>query len=183
MITYVLSDTALSETDPTKLPSNSEVFTHILFFMLCEDFVFYWSHRFLHWEKIYPYIHKVHHRFNNSVSIASEYSHPIEFFITIVASSSGSIILGKTGHLLTYQLWQIIRITEAADGHCGYEFSWSPFRLLPFSGSSEYHNYHHINYKGNYCSLFTYWDRICGTVNPNYLKIQNNKILEKNVNQ
>jgi sterol desaturase/sphingolipid hydroxylase (fatty acid hydroxylase superfamily) len=26
---------------------------------------------------------------------------------------------------------------------CGYEFPWSPYRLLPFSGSSTAHDYHH----------------------------------------
>jgi methylsterol monooxygenase/4-alpha-methyl-delta7-sterol-4alpha-methyl oxidase len=80
-----------------------------------------------------------------------------------------------TGHYSTYLVWVFIRVMESTDGHCGYEFSWSPYRLLPFSGSSEYHNYHHINYKGNYCSLFTFWDRLCGTVNPNFYRFQNSK--------
>ena len=31
---------------------------------------------------------------------------------------------------------------EAIDGHSGYEFSFSPFRLIPMSGSSQYHDYH-----------------------------------------
>lgn len=45
-------------------------------------------------------------------------------------------------------MWHIIRILESLDGNCGYEFSWSPFRLLPFSGSASYHNYHQfINFK------------------------------------
>ena len=55
-------------------------------------------------------------------------------------------------HLATATLWYknsynnirlFMRTLETIDGHSGYEFSWSPYRLLPFSGSSEYHNFHH----------------------------------------
>merc|ERR1711974_112076 len=58
---------------------------------------------------------------------------------------------------------------ETCDGHCGYEFSWSPFRLLPLSGSSTYHNFHHRINVGNYGSFFTIWDTLCGT-NKQYFK-------------
>lgn len=57
-------------------------------------------------------------------------------------------------HIATLQLWLMLRIGETIDGHCGYEFSWSPFRLLPFSNSAESHNYHHSHNVGNYGSFF-----------------------------
>lgn len=56
-----------------------------------------------------------------------------------------------------------MRVAETIDGHCGYEFSWSPYRLLPLSGSSEYHNFHHSHNVGNYASFFSYWDSLFGT--------------------
>lgn len=56
-----------------------------------------------------------------------------------------------------------MRIFESIDGHSGYEFSWSPYRLLPLSGSSEYHNFHHSHNTGNFGSFFSYWDILCGT--------------------
>ncbi len=76
------------------------------------------------------------------------------------------MLLGQNKiHLLTYLMWGVFVVVETADGHCGYEFSWSPFRLLPMSGSSEFHYFHHLNYRGNYSPYFTYWDRICNTFN------------------
>lgn len=42
-------------------------------------------------------------------------------------------------------------------------------RLLPLSGSANYHNYHHTHNIGNYSSFFTFWDTIFGT-NKNYFK-------------
>jgi 4-alpha-methyl-delta7-sterol-4alpha-methyl oxidase len=52
---------------------------------------------------------------------------------------------------------------ETVDGHCGYEFPWSMYRFIPFSGSSEYHNFHHYRNVGNYSSFFTYLDSAFGT--------------------
>jgi sterol desaturase/sphingolipid hydroxylase (fatty acid hydroxylase superfamily) len=52
---------------------------------------------------------------------------------------------------------------ETVDGHCGYEFSWSPYRMLPFSSSAEYHNFHLSHNVGNYSGVSMYWDAICGT--------------------
>jgi sterol desaturase/sphingolipid hydroxylase (fatty acid hydroxylase superfamily) len=155
--------------DYESLPSSFEVIWQTVFSMLIEDFCFYWAHRFLHWDKIYPYIHKTHHRYVNSVSISSEYAHPFEFlFVNVLISSSGSAILGSRMHMVTYIMWIFLRVAETTDGHCGYEFSWSPYRLLPMSASSEYHNYHHLVFKGNYASFFTYMDRLCGTVGGKY---------------
>jgi len=155
--------------DYESLPSSFEVIWQTTSFMLIEDFFFYWGHRFLHWDKIYPYIHKIHHRYVNSVSIASEYAHPIEFLFTnVLTSNLGPILLGGKVHMFTYIMWIFLRVGESTDGHCGYEFSWSPYRLLPMSAGSEYHHYHHLVFKGNYASFFTYMDRMFGTVGAKY---------------
>ena len=158
------------------LPSSFEIIVQTVFFMLTEDFTFYCAHRFLHNEKIYPYIHKIHHEYTNVVSISSEFCHPLEFiFSNALPTNLGPLLLGKRCHFITFVMWIIMRIGETSDGHCGYEFSWSPYRLLPFSGSSEYHNFHHLNTKGNFSSFFTFWDRILNTVNPSYAKFSEKK--------
>ena len=80
-------------------------------------------------------------------------------------------------HMGTLIIWVILRMFETVDGHSGYEFSWSPFRLLPlsgilykilifnfnFKGSANYHSYHHTHNIGNYGSFFTIWDTIMKT--------------------
>lgn len=168
-IGYYIKNESPFRMDFESLPSCFEVIWQTVFFMLCDDFSFYWSHRFLHWDRIYPYIHKIHHKYVNTVSIASEYAHPLEFiFGNVLTANLGPFLLGKRVHFFTALMWIVLRIAETTDGHCGYEFSWSPYRLLPMSGSSEYHNYHHISFKGNYASFFTYLDRVFGTVNVRY---------------
>ena len=63
----------------------------------------------------------------------------------------------------------IARVIETTDGHGGYEIPWSPFRLLPLSGSARFHDYHHSHNLGNYGSFFSFWDTLCGT-NKKYLE-------------
>ena len=168
-IPWYLTNSSPFRMDYESLPSSFEVIWQTVFFMLVDDFMFYWMHRFLHGDRIYPYIHKVHHKYQNSISISSEYAHPIEFLlVNAFTSNAGSMITGKKTHYFTILMWYILRTAETTDGHCGYEFSWSPYRLLPMSGSSEYHNYHHLSFKGNYSSWFTYMDRLCGTINVKY---------------
>lgn len=138
--------------------------------MFCEDFSFYWGHRTLHTPYFYKKIHKIHHEFTNTVSIAAYYAHPLEYlFGNAIPMALGFILLGNKCHFATYMIWTALRTCETVDGHCGYEFSWSPYRLLPFSGSSEYHNYHHSHNVGTYASFFTIWDTVFGT-NVDYFK-------------
>jgi sterol desaturase/sphingolipid hydroxylase (fatty acid hydroxylase superfamily) len=161
--------------DIETFPETWEILKQILFFMLVEDFLFYWHHRMLHHPKLYPYIHKIHHEYNITVSISAEYAHPLEFILgNLIPTNIGPKILGSQVHFITYSMWIIIRLMETVDGHSGYEFSWSPFRLLPLSGSSNYHNFHHSHNVGNYGSLFTFWDSLCGT-NKRYFQYLSRK--------
>jgi sterol desaturase/sphingolipid hydroxylase (fatty acid hydroxylase superfamily) len=147
-----------------ELPSSVKVMTTVAFMMVCEDFAFYFIHRLMHTKYIYPYIHKVHHTHKTTVGIASEFSHPIDFiFGNLFPGIFGALILGKNIHFFTFILWAMMRMGETLDGHCGYEFSWSPYRLVPFSSSARYHDFHHSHNIGNYSSLFSLWDTIFGT--------------------
>ena len=150
--------------------------------MICEDTAFYWHHRMLHTPFFYKKIHKLHHEYYNTISLSSLYAHPIEFFFgNLLPFEVGVILLGSRIHMVTFLIWTIIRIFETIDGHCGYEFSWSPYRLLPLSGSSEYHNFHHSNNIGVYASFFTYWDTIMGT-NKEFYQYKAKKEKERYLN-
>jgi sterol desaturase/sphingolipid hydroxylase (fatty acid hydroxylase superfamily) len=146
------------------LPDWRTFMIQVLFCMIIEDFGFHFGHRFLHWRVIYPYFHKVHHTYVKTVGIAAEYSHPVDFFISaLIPGALGSLILGKRMHYCSTLLWTLVRVSETLDGHCGYEFSWSPYRLMPFSTSAAYHDFHHSHNVGNYSSFFSFWDTLSGT--------------------
>jgi sterol desaturase/sphingolipid hydroxylase (fatty acid hydroxylase superfamily) len=56
------------------------------------------------------------------------------------------------------------------------------FRLLPMSGSAEYHNFHHSHNVGNYASFFTIWDTVFGS-NKYYFEYKSRKEREEYLNR
>ena len=126
--------------------------------------MFYWSHRILHHPSIYPYIHKQHHQYAVTISLAAEYAHPIEFvFGNLIPTIFGAFLLDDKAHIVTYMTYLVVALMGTTDQHCGYEFPWSPFCLLPTASYSDYHNFHHYQNVGNYAGVFTFWDTLCGT--------------------
>lgn len=180
----IITNDSIGSVEHEDLPSLTKLITDIAFYIICEDFFFYWAHRILHHKKIYPYIHKIHHRYRLVVGISTEYAHPLEFaFANIISSSSGFLILGKRTHVFTDWVWIIIRISETTDGHSGYEFPFSPWRLLPLSAGQEFHNHHHLAFDGNYGSFFTIWDRIFNTTNKAFLNFIEKKYQDTQNNE
>ena len=132
--------------------------------MLIEDLSFHCSHRTLHSKVLYPYVHKMHHEHKATFSLASYYAHPIEFiFGNLVPIALPVFILGTRMHYTTALTWYVLRSLESVEGHSGYDFSWSPFRCLPFASDYAYHAYHHNHNIGNYSSFFTVWDTVFGS--------------------
>ena len=70
----------------------------------------------------------------------------------------GFVILGSNAHCFTFFFcvsWKILMITE---GHSGYEFKWSPLRVMPFVADPSYHDYHHSHNVGNFAANCYVWD-------------------------
>ena len=66
-------------------------------------------------------------------------------------------------HVFTQGCWLIARFCESYDAHSGFEFPWSPFRLIPFSCTATYHDFHHSHNVGCYSTFFTFWDTLLGS--------------------
>jgi len=120
-----------------KLPDAKTLFTNIVFMMLLEDLGLHCAHKFFHIKWIYPYFHKMHHNYHTPVSVCGEYLHPIDFAVgSVIPAGIGAMILGKRLHFFTFLVYGIVRVGETGDAHSGYEFPWSPWRILPFSTSA-----------------------------------------------
>ena len=146
------------------IPNRLVFVCQIIFCMMSEDFFFHMSHRFLHWKAIYPYIHKQHHEHKTTICITTNYAHPVEFiFGNVLTSASGVIILGSNMHITTAWAWYVIRTLESTEGHSGYDFPWSVWRMIPFGSDYGYHVFHHSNNIGNFSSFFTLWDSVLGS--------------------
>lgn len=148
-----------------RLPSMTEMFLQLMFFLLCEDLVSFWTHKMFHWGILYKTIHKIHHNLNITFSMAAEYAHPIEFIVgNSIPVGVGPLIFGKANvHYITWYIWVAFRIINSAEAHSGYDFPWAPFRMIPFSSNAHFHDYHHSKNVGNFSTFFMFWDTIMGT--------------------
>jgi len=139
--------------------------------MFLEAIGFYLFHRIGH-EYLYR-IHKLHHEFVVPTLLATSYFHPVDLIMgALIPLSIGPKLLGTNMHFLTNLIWGIWRLNEAYEGHSNYNIPWSPFRIPPFSASSEYHSFHHTNNVGNYGSTLLIEDTLTGT-NVEYFKQPN----------
>eukprot|EP01114_Cavostelium_apophysatum_P003113 TRINITY_DN1285_c0_g1_i1.p1 TRINITY_DN1285_c0_g1~~TRINITY_DN1285_c0_g1_i1.p1 ORF type:complete len:262 (-),score=54.97 TRINITY_DN1285_c0_g1_i1:221-1006(-) len=135
----------------------------VFVFFVIEDAWFYWVHRLLHWGPFYTYIHKVHHTHTSPFPMAAEYAHPVETIILGFGSFIGPLFFKP--HMLEIWVWLFFRLWQEIDAHCGYDYPWSLHHFLPIWGGSEFHDFHHMNFVGNYGSTLRVWDKICGTDN------------------
>ena len=155
------------------------IIAQLLFFVLFDDFLYYWMHRAMHSRWLLVNVHSVHHRIKNTCALDGNYFHWIEFAATASLALVAPIILGA--HLYVLWIWIIIRQFEAADGHCGYDLPYNPVKLIPFYHGAVYHDFHHARFKGNYAGFLSYLDGFMGnTYVPQYLKYIAAKRLNKN---
>ena len=154
-----------------EIPGPLKFAAECLFCMIFEDLTFYFGHRFLHQPWNYQNLHKIHHENQVTFCLSAMHAHPIEYlFFNIVPTMIGPLLLAHRQHWASIFGWYMLRSLESLDGHCGYAFPWSPFRLLPFNPEGDYHYYHHVVNMGNYGTFFTWCDTVFGTNSDFYRK-------------
>jgi plant 4alpha-monomethylsterol monooxygenase len=138
----------------------------LLFFFYLDDLLYYASHRTLHRPWLYKRIHAWHHRIVTPWAITGNYMHPAELSLTAAVAMIGPLLVGA--HVVTVWLWFVWRQWEAAEGHCGYDFPWSPSHFLPGNDGARHHDFHHARVKGNYGGFTPIPDRLFGTFARGY---------------
>ena len=137
----------------------------IAFFIVLDDFLYYWMHRTMHENKwLLKNVHSVHHQVRTPYALAGNYFHWVELALTAGIALIGPIMLSS--HIYVVYAWFIWRQMEAVDGHLGYSFKWNPMRLVPFYHGPEFHDRHHETYKGNYAGFLPIIDRWLKTQSP-----------------
>jgi sterol desaturase/sphingolipid hydroxylase (fatty acid hydroxylase superfamily) len=64
-------------------------------------------------------------------------------------------------------------IVRNAIGHCAHEllpWRWTPRGWLRWITPVSHHHFHHARNRGNFGLYFSWWDRWCGTEDPEYLR-------------
>lgn len=135
------------------------------------DTWFYWLHRAMHQPKIYPWIHKTHH-YSTAPNLLTTLSvNPLESLV-----NGGFVPLFTAALTLHSSTMLLIAPTNIIMGlyvHAGYEFFprwWHKSWATKWFITTTFHDQHHKYFRYNFGGYTTIWDRICGTVRPNFEK-------------
>ncbi len=148
------------------LPPWWVIVAQLVLFTYLDDFLYYWFHRGMHTRWLYKRVHGWHHRIVTPWAVTGHYMHPVEYVLTGTLALAGPLLVGA--HVAVLWLWFALRQWEAAEGHCGYEFPWTPTHLFPGNDGARHHDYHHARVRGNYAGFFPIWDRVFGTFAKGY---------------
>ena len=144
------------------------VFTFILV-VIGADAWFYWTHRAMHDSRIYAWTHKLHHLSTNPSPLASYSFSMIEGFVLGLYLPLILLVFPINRWILAVFVLYFA-ITEAYV-HLGYELAPRRFAsniVTKWIGTSVFHNMHHENGAYNFGVYFTWWDRMMGTMHPEY---------------
>lgn len=141
----------------------------VLAAILIHDTYFYWTHRLMHWKRIFPYVHHIHHKSHNPTPLAAFSFHPVEAVIEIGVLPVILFILPI--HPAAVGIFGFYMIILNVIGHLGYELMPESFmqrKLLKLLNTSTHHNMHHHYSKCNYGLYFSIWDKLMGTLHKEY---------------
>jgi lathosterol oxidase len=138
--------------------------------VLAHDAYFYWTHRLLHHRRWFRAVHARHHASVHPTPWAAYSFHPVE--AAIQAAFLPLYVAAVPTHSGVIAVFLLHMILRNAIGHCSHElFPWRWMRkpVLAWITPVSHHHFHHARNRGNYGLYFTWWDRWCGTEDPDYL--------------
>ena len=141
----------------------------IVWVIFLHDTYFYWMHRLMHYKLVFRIVHRVHHLSTNPSPWAAMAFHPLEAVI-----EAGILVIVPflfPIHPLAIGIFLLLMMAYNVYGHLGYELypkGFSRSFIGKWINTSVNHNMHHQYVNGNYGLYFLFWDRLMGTIQPQY---------------
>jgi sterol desaturase/sphingolipid hydroxylase (fatty acid hydroxylase superfamily) len=134
--------------------------------MVLFDTWFYFAHRLLHTKPLYRF-HQLHHRSftptvwsNDSIGLVDTALSQGFYAVIVFFVPLPPLIL------IANRLFDQINGTF---GHAGFEYFASRTARAPSPMlCTTYHDQHHAEFKYNFANYFSFWDRLMGTISPDY---------------
>jgi Delta7-sterol 5-desaturase len=134
------------------------------------DLGMYVFHRMAHHPILYPILHRTHHRFENP--------RPLTLFVLNPFEVLGFGGLWLTALVIYHANWLSIIIYLTMNvvfglvGHLGVEpmpGAWVKLPFINYISTSTFHAEHHMDDEHNFGFYTLIWDRLFGTLSPDYL--------------
>lgn len=136
-------------------------------YAVVHDAFYYWLHRWMHWPRVYKWMHTVHHESLKPSAWASFSFHPFEALPQAFVLPVLTMLIPIHPVVLLCHL--TFMTVSAVSNHLGFEIlprgrfgRW----IASWFISGIHHTQHHKYGRSNYGLFFTFWDRWFGTEHP-----------------
>jgi sterol desaturase/sphingolipid hydroxylase (fatty acid hydroxylase superfamily) len=151
--------------------SLARVLLDTLVLFIAMDLAMYVLHRVAHHPRLFPIIHATHHEFEHPRPLTLFVLNPFEVLgfgalWLLVVSLYPASWPATTAYLTLNLLFGLV-------GHLGVEpmpGAWLRIPLLRSVSTSTFHAEHHADRGHNYGFYLTVWDRLLGTLSPDYTR-------------
>lgn len=134
--------------------------------VLAYDAWFYFAHRLLHTRALYRF-HVAHHRSVAPTPWSNDSSGAVDTLITHAFFLLAPFVIPAPPAVLVAH--RIFDQVSGMIGHSGHEHFASPTTRWPSPMiSTLFHDQHHSAFRYNYGNVFSFWDRLFGTIHPEY---------------
>ena len=137
--------------------------------LLVMDFAMYWLHRVAHTRFLYPLLHRYHHTFDRPRPLTLFALNPAEnlafgmLWLAVICVYPPSWI-GMSAYL-------VLNVAFGTIGHLGVEpmpRRWARVPVIGQIAGASFHTQHHQDRNHNFGFYTLVWDRLFGTVRPDY---------------
>jgi sterol desaturase/sphingolipid hydroxylase (fatty acid hydroxylase superfamily) len=133
-----------------------------IIFLIGEDIILYWTHRWFHGEKMWKY-HAVHHSSEELEWISAARFHPVNLFLGTVAADVVMLFAGISPNV--FLVLGPLTVAHSAFVHANLDWSLGPFKYV--IASPVFHRWHHTapdrGGEKNFAATFPILDVIFGT--------------------
>lgn len=147
-----------------------KVVLDVIILLIAMDLGMYIFHRLAHHKLLYPIIHRTHHLFENPRPLTLFVLNPFE-----VLGFGGlwlMVLIFYSANWLSIILYLTLNIVFGLVGHLGVEpmpGAWTKLPLINYISTSTFHAEHHMDDGYNFGFYTLIWDRLFGTLSPEYL--------------
>jgi len=136
----------------------------LFLYMFAHDTWFYWTHRWMHWPRLFRAAHAVHHASRPPTAWAAMSFHPYE-------AMTGAIVVPALVFVIPIHVSMLAAVLAimtlmGITNHMGWEI-FPRFLIHSAAGkwliTASHHHRHHEQYECNYGLYFRFWDHLCGT--------------------